>query len=412
MTEPVVVRAGRLIDAVSPEPLRDAAVRIENGVITAAGPAREVPVTGATLLDLGDRTLMPGMIDAHVHLTGYRTYAEIETAPQLYRQDLAVLRAAMDCQRLLRSGFTTVRDVGSAIAPALRRAVQEGTLAGPQIHAAGPIICQTGGHADNPAIPLRQAAARRDAIIADTPDGCRTAVRRAIRAGADLIKVCTSGGIGSEGDDPHDAHFTPEEITAMTGEAHRHGRRVAAHAQGRQAVLNAVRCGVDTIEHGYWLDEECAAEMLAHDTVFVPTLALAGVFEQSARALHDMPEWRLAKQQHAINAMRDSFRLAYHRGVTIAAGSDYFGAPMRAHGANADEPIAMVAAGMTEMDAIRAVTDGSARAIGIQHQSGRIRAGLRADLIAVDGDPAVDITALRAVSFVMTAGNIVRQADC
>ena len=399
------LRAARLIDAVSPEPIADGVVLVENGRIIAVGPAARVTVPAeARRIDLGDRTLLPGMMDVHVHLSGSRSYNESATD-----RDLLTLRAANDCRKLLDIGITTVRDVGSMTALQLRRAIADGEIVGPHIYAAGPIISQTGGHADAHNLPLEEARKRRNAILADSPWEGRQAVRQAIRAGADLIKICTTGGVGTINDDPEDEHFTVEEIAAITDEAHRSRRRVAAHAQGKAGILNAVRAGIDSIEHGYYLDEECAAEMEARGVYFVPTLALLDVYKGAVERPHDMPPWRLRKQQAAIPAIERAFAVACHSNLTIATGSDYSGSPLRAHGDNTDEPIAMVRDSMAPMRAIQATTINSASVIGIAQQTGSLEAGKWADVIAVDGDPLTRIEALRDVSFVMKDGRIHRQ---
>jgi len=400
-----VVRAACLIDAVSPEPIRDGVVCVENGLITAVGPASRVPApAGAHRIELGERTLMPGMMDVHVHLSGSRSYNEANTD-----RDLLAVRAAVDCRKLLDIGITTVRDVGSMIAIALRRATADGEIPGPRIYAAGPIISQTGGHADAHNLPIEEARKRRNAILADSPAECRQAVRLAVRAGADLIKICTTGGVGSMNDDPEDEHFTMEEIAAIVDEAHRARRRVASHAQGKAGILNAVRAGVDSIEHGYYLDEECTAEMERRGTYFVPTLALLDVYKRAVEKPHDMPAWRLRKQQAAIPAIERAFAVARGSSLVIGTGSDYSGAPLRAHGDNTDEPISMACYGMEAMRVIQAATINSARVIGIERHTGSLEPGKWADIIAVDGDPLADIHALRSVAFVMKEGAIHRQ---
>ncbi|MHB8574929.1 MAG: metal-dependent hydrolase family protein [Dehalococcoidia bacterium] len=401
----VALRAARLIDAVSPEPIADGIVCIENGVITAVGPAGRVQIPpDAQRIDLGDRTLLPGMMDVHVHLSGSRSYNEAAT-----ERDLLTLRAAADCRKLLDIGITTVRDVGSMIALSLRRAIADGEMIGPHIYAAGPIISQTGGHADAHHLPMEEARKRRNAIIADSPAECRQAVRQAIRAGADLIKICTSGGVGTMNDHPEDEHFTMEEIAAIVDEAHRARRRVASHAQGKAGILNAVRAGVDSIEHGYYLDEECAAAMEQRGTYFVPTLALLDVYKQAVERPHDMPPWRLRKQQEAIPAIERAFAVACGSTLTIATGSDYSGSPLRAHGDNTDEPVTMAKYGLPAIRVIQAATINSARAIGIERCTGSLEPSKWADIIAVDGDPLAGIEALRAVVFVMQDGRIHKQ---
>jgi imidazolonepropionase-like amidohydrolase len=230
------------------------------------------------------------------------------------------VRAAQDREALLAAGFTTVRDCGSAIALNLRDLVVEGTIPGPRIYAAGPVICQTGGHADAHHLPLDLARAQPDSLIADGPWACRQAVREAVRAGADFIKICTTGGVSSERDHPNDAHFTAEEIAAIVDEAYRLGRRVASHAQGKAGVLTAVLAGVDSIEHGYYLDDECVAEMAARGTFYVPTFDLRA-FQRTVDGGHGLPEWRLRKQRDAIAAMGPSHGLPEPRPSIDTAGA-------------------------------------------------------------------------------------------
>ncbi|GLW10034.1 Xaa-Pro dipeptidase [Microtetraspora sp. NBRC 13810] len=394
-----VVRAARLFDAIEGVILKDVDVAVRGDVIAEVGPG----LRGDEVIDLGDRTLLPGFLDVHMHLTGMRSYAEARHLPP--RETLAV-RAAQDCAALLAAGFTTVRDCGSGIALNLRDLVADGTIPGPRIHAAGPVICQTGGHADAHHLPLDLARAQPDSLIADGPWACRQAVREAVRAGADFIKICTTGGVSSERDHPNDAHFTPEEIAAIVDEAHRLGRRVASHAQGRAGVLAAVLAGVDSIEHGYYLDDECVAEMAARGTFYVPTFDLRTFFQKTIDGGHGLPEWRLRKQREAIAAMGPSLLKAHEAGVLIATGSDYLGTPLRAHGDNADEPIALVGGGLPAAEALRALTVNAATVIGVEDRAGSLQPGRWADLVAVDGDPLADIEALRAVTFVMKDGRV------
>ncbi|MFG1704198.1 amidohydrolase family protein [Nonomuraea sp. M3C6] len=394
-----VLRAARVLDVMRGVLREGVDVAVRDGTIVAVGPGLD----GDSTLDLGDTSLLPGFFDVHLHLTGLRSYDE----GRLPDRETAAVRAAKDCAALLAAGFTTVRDCGSAIALTLRPLVADGTIPGPRIFAAGPAICQTGGHADTHHLPLEEVRRQPDALIADGPWQCRQAVRQAIRAGADFIKICTTGGVGTERDHPQDAHFTPEEITAIVEEAHRLGRRVAAHAQGTAGVRAAVLAGVDSIEHGYYLDEECVAEMRERGTFYVPTFALKTFFERTSEGGHGLPEWRLRKQREVVGAMSASLKLARAAGLTIATGSDYYGPPLRRHGDNADEPISMVRDGMPPADALRALTLHGAQVLGLADQAGSIEPGKRADLVAVGGDPLRDIEALRRVGFVIQGGNVV-----
>ncbi|MCL6595119.1 MAG: amidohydrolase family protein [Firmicutes bacterium] len=374
-----VYTAGRVWTGERGGVVRDGAVVAVDGRIAYVGPAADAPVRAhARRVDFGpDATLLPGLIDCHVHLAGSRQYGW-EAVPAYQR----AARAVADLGRLLRAGYTTVRDVGGAIALGLREAVIEGSVAGPRVLAAGPILSQTGGHADVHSLPLRWAMEQEDAILADGPSAVRQAVRRICRLNADLVKICTTGGVGSEFDSPHDTHYTPEEVRAVVEEAHRLGRRVASHAQGADGVRMAVEAGVDTIEHGYYLDPAAVDAMAARGTVLVPTLVLARVYRETLAAGTDMPAYRRRKQAEAMDAMAESVRLALAAGVAIASGSDFVGAPGREHGGNARDVVALAEVGMGAEGALLAATATAARALGVDDQVGRLVVGLDADMAA------------------------------
>jgi imidazolonepropionase-like amidohydrolase len=316
------------------------------------------------------------------------------------------LRAASDAKKLLMAGFTTVRDCGGRGALSLRDAINEGSLEGPRLFAAGPVVCQTGGHFDYHAFTPEESMAKGGHLIADGPDDCRRAVREAIRAGADFIKICTTGGVSSLRDHPNDAHYSLAEIEAITDEAHRLGKRVASHAQGKAGVMNAVIGGVDSVEHGYFVDEECLDLMLAHGTYFVPTFALIEAFKRSLANPVGVPEWRLKKQAQVMAAMERAFEIVKDSDLVIGAGPDYFGAPTREHGHNADEAIVMVNYGMRPAKALQAITINGAKIIGLENDTGSLETDKRADIIAVEGNPLEDINALKKVKFVMKEGTV------
>ncbi len=408
-THRTLLTAGALLDGNGGDPLVDPIVVIEGDRIADVytGPIPEE--TAAEIIDLGTATLMPGMFDVHVHLFGVRGYSPAEY--MIHPHDFRVMRVAEDCRKILDAGFTSVRDCGSTIALSAARAIREGVIPGPNIQAAGKIITQTGGHGDVHFLLVEMVQGNPDASarLADGPDECRRAVREMTRLGADFIKIATSGGVGSEKTHPLDERYTVEEIRVICEEAHRSGRRVATHAQGAPGVKNALVGGVDTVEHGYFIDQECIDLMLERGTHFVPTLALIEVFKASVERPLDMPPWRLKKQQECIVAMQDSFLAAYEAGVRIATGPDYFGAPMRAHGDNADEPIAMVKYGMRPSDAIVAATRAGAECMGVEADHGTIVKGKIADVVGVDGDPLEDIGLLKkGIRFVMKAGSLHR----
>jgi imidazolonepropionase-like amidohydrolase len=405
--ETIYIKAKLLIDGTGKDSMANPVIVVKGDKISDVGTEGEIgEIENAKIVDLGDLTLLPGLTDAHVHIFGDRSYSPAEDI--ITPHDLKVIRAVEDCQKLLKAGFTMVRDLGSQISLSLKKAINEGTTIGPRIFAAGRTISQTGGHSDIHYLP-REEVLKMGVLLADGPDDCRRAAREALRDGADVIKIMTSGGVGSEKDDPRYPQFTVAEVKAITEEAHRIGRRVASHAEGAEGVKIAIAGGVDSIEHGYFLDEESVQMMLEHNVFFVPTLCLVEVYKKSLEKPLDMPPWRLRKQEECIDAMPKSFMMAYKAGVKIATGSDFFGPPMRAHGENAAEPITMVKYGMTPMDAIVASTKNAAECIGIEKSVGTVEKGKLADIIGVEGNPLVDINALKNVGFVMKEGAIYKK---
>jgi imidazolonepropionase-like amidohydrolase len=403
-----VLKASKVITGTGSEPIKDGVIVIEGNTIKEVGPKSRVkPPAGAYELDLGKVTLMPGMIDAHAHILGVRSYSSAETITTPH--DLLVLRAAEDCLKLLKAGFTTVRDCGSSIALSLKRAINSDVIPGPSLYAAGRPLSQTAGHGDEHFLP-RAEVIKQGTLLCDGPDDCRRAARECLRDGADLIKIMTSGGVGSEKDNPWEPQFTVEEISAITYEAHVVGKRVATHAQGAQGIKNAIIGGVDTVEHGYLLDDECVKLMLEHGTYYVPTFALVEVYKRALANPYDMPEYRLRKQKMCLEAMPKSLMKAYEAGVKIATGPDYFGAPLREHGDNADELVAMAKYGMKPMDVIVAATKNGAECIGIQDKVGTLAEGKTADIVALQGDPLREMEAVKKVCFVMKGGSIFYKA--
>jgi imidazolonepropionase-like amidohydrolase len=399
-----VLKASKVITGTGSEPIKDGVIVVEGNTIREVGPKSRVKLpAGAYELDLGKVTLMPGMIDAHAHILGVRSYNPAETITTPH--DLLVLRAAEDCLKLLKAGFTTVRDCGSSIALSLKRAINSDVIPGPSLYVAGRPLSQTAGHGDEHYLP-RAEVIKQGILLCDGPDDCRRAARETLRDGADLIKVMTSGGVGSEKDNPWEPQFTVEEIKAITYEAHVVGKRVATHAQGALGIKNAIIGGVDTVEHGFFLDDECIKLMLEHGTYYVPTFALVEVYKRALANPYDMPEYRLRKQKMCMEAMPKSLMMAYRAGVKIATGPDYFGAPLREHGDNADELLAMVKYGMKSMDVIVAATKNGAECIGIQDKVGTLAEGKTADIIALQGDPIREIEAVKKVCFVMKGGSV------
>ncbi|MBI4529687.1 MAG: amidohydrolase family protein [Deltaproteobacteria bacterium] len=396
----IAIDVERMIDGRGGPPVERALVLIEGDRIIAAGPAEHVKVPdGASRISLGPRTLLPGLIDAHVHLKGWRSANpnDILITPH----PLAALRAAADCRKLLQAGFTTVRDCGSSLGPHLRDAIVAKEIPGPRILTSYRGLSQTGRvetvtwAVDT--TPLRQHA--------DGIDECRRVVREQIGLGADLIKVSITGRVYAPQSDPGQTAYTLEEIRAVVDEAHRMGRRVAAHAQATQGIKNGILAGVDSIEHGIYLDEEACQWMRERDTALVPTLAyfhrIAALGEGQGS-----PAYAVRKAHEVVEAHMKSFALALRMGIRIGMGTDFEGSPLFPHGENGVELELMVQGGMSERDVIVAATATNAAILGIQQKVGTIEAGKAADLIAVPGNPVENIGVLRDAEFVMQGGRV------
>lgn len=378
-------------------------VAFEAGVITelAAG------LDGDVLVDATGCQLLPGLIDAHVHvmISHLDLYRHAHT-PYSYRFYDAISNLA----DTVMAGVTTVRDAGGADL-GVKRAVEDGLVLGPHMLIAVGMISQTGGHGDA-WLPsgqhLRLLAGGHPgapATVVDGPEEVRRIVRELIRSGADVIKVATSGGVLSPGDDPKHAHFQPDELAMLIAEANTAGRWVMAHAQATDGIKNAIRAGVRSIEHGIYLDEEAIGMMLEHGTFLVPTLiAPTGVIEAAEAGAAVNPA-SVQKAKEVVEVHNESFRMAIEAGVRVAMGTDTGVTP---HGNNLKELALMVAGGMSPIDALTAATATAAELLGIDHVAGSIDAGKRADLVLVAGD-ATDFDALPSnIVGVWKAGERVR----
>ncbi|MGD9894677.1 MAG: amidohydrolase family protein [Dehalococcoidia bacterium] len=376
----LLLRNARLFDGTGAPPLSGIDLLIEGERIVAAGrglAGRE----GAEVVDLDGRTVLPGLIDCHVHIAfdgDPDETAKLATMPA----PVLAWHAAENARRTLEAGITAVRDVGSRdnIAILLRDEIRAGRLPGPEMRAAGALICMTGGHG--------WMIGRE----ADGADDVRKAVREQRRAGADCIKFTATGGVMTPGIDPRASSFTEEELRAGVDEAHKAFVRTAAHAQGTSGIKNAVRAGVDSIEHGIYLDDEAIAMMRERGTVLVATLAAPLNIGKHGLAA-GIPAYAVEKSNQVMEAHRESFKLAYRSGVRIAMGTDA-GTPFNRHGANADEIAMMVECGMTPADALVAATRAAAELLDLLDDCGTVEPGKRADLVIVDGDPLADIRLL------------------
>jgi len=376
----MLFRGGRVFDGTG-SPLAEADVVVEAGRIVEVGPGLD----GDEAVDASGCALLPGLFDCHVHVmissVGLLQNLQEPFSYQFYA-------AARNLERTLDRGITTVRDAGGADL-GVKQAVDDGLISGPRMRIAVSVLSQTGGHGDgwhasgqethlilpHPGLP---------AGIVDGPEEMRRKVREVRRAGADVIKICTSGGVLSPRDDPRHAHFDLDELRACVAEARAGGIEVMAHAQGTEGIKNAVRAGIRSIEHGVYLDDEAISMMLEAGTWLVPTLvAPQGVIEAAAAGA-SLPEATLRKARDTVEAHRDSFKRAVAAGVRIAMGTDSAVTP---HGQNLRELALMAEGGMKPEEVLVATTSSAAELLGVDGELGTIEPGKRADLVLVDGDP-------------------------
>lgn len=400
-----VVKCGTLIDGRGGPPLDGAVILIEGDRIREVGLRVEGPA-GAEVIDASGMTVMPGLIDAHVHFSGGRSHRFGEHI--LVPEGVRLLRAARDAEAALEAGFTAMRCCGSKLSLDLKRAIGEGTIRGPRIVAAGYGLTQTFGHGDQHYFPLDYAR-RLNPTICDGKEECIKAARYALREGADFIKVHTTGGVMSERDRPEHTQFTLEELQAIVEEARHVGTFCAAHAQGTEGVKNAVKAGFKSIEHGIYLDDEVIEMMRERGVILVPTFSIVKqIVEHGAE--QGIVEWGLRKAREAYRAHIDSCRRAYKAGVKIAMGTDFGTSPLFKMGTNAMELGLLVEnCGMTPMEAIVAATKTAAEACGLGAELGTLEAGKKADIIIVDGDPLKDVRILEkaeSIRMVIKGGEV------
>ncbi len=396
-----IVRAGRVLDVRTGQMRANQAILIEGEKIAQIIASSEVKAAaGDTTIDLPDATLLPGLIDAHTHLTfelsslGYQGLA-ISTARE-------ALHGARNARVTLEAGFTTVRNLGAKDYAdiALRDAINEGDTIGPRILASGPALGITGGHCDENLLP--PAFHREAEGVADGVEAVQHKVREVIKYGADVIKICATGGVLSKGDDPNASQYTLEEMKAIVADAHRLGRRVAAHAHGAEGVRWASEAGVDSIEHGHLMDDAAIATLKKNGTYLVPTLFLTE-YMQANLERSNVPEFSKQKMRDVAAAAQINVKKAISAGVKVAFGTD---AAVYPHGLNAGEFHVYVKLGMTPLAAIQTATINAADLLGWTKTVGTVEVGKWADLIAVDGDPTKDVSILEHVKFVMKGGTV------
>ncbi|TMQ12670.1 MAG: amidohydrolase family protein [Deltaproteobacteria bacterium] len=402
----VVVKAARLFDGKSDRVVSPGVVVVQDGKIAAAG-SRVAEPAGAEVIELGNATLLPGLIDAHTHLTSEATGDWKNDELDRFKKPIpqVAIEATAFARRTLLAGFTTVRDVGSSslIDIGLRNAIDEGAVPGPRMLVAVHAISARGGHCDDTAgyrPDLLKEPGPEDGV-ADGPDQVRAAVRFNAKHGADVIKVCASGGVLSLADKVDSPQLTQAELDALVSEAHALGRRAAAHAHGAEAAKRAVRAGIDSIEHGSFLDDEALNLMKQKGTylIFTPVLCLNERLKKAGA-----PPNIVAKATAATAAADATFKRALARGVNLGFGSDAAVCP---HASQVAQFAAMVRLGMKPLAALRAATSADAKLLG-RDELGSLEPGKLADVIAVPGDPSADITAVEKVFFVMKDGVIYR----
>jgi imidazolonepropionase-like amidohydrolase len=396
-----VVRPGRVLDVRTGQLRTNQAIVIEGEKIVQIAPAGDVKAAaGDIVIELPDATVLPGLIDMHTHLTfelsslGYAGLG-ISTARE-------ALRGARNARVTLEAGFTTVRNLGAKDYAdiALRDAINDGDVIGPRIVASGPALGITGGHCDENLLP--PSFNYQGDGVADGVEAVQHKVREVIKYGADVIKICATGGVLSKGDDPNASQYTLEEMKAIVADAHRLGRRVAAHAHGAEGVRWASEAGVDSIEHGHLMDDASVSTLKKNGTYLVPTLFLTE-YMQANLEHSNVPEFSKKKMRDVAAAAQINAKKAFAAGVKVAFGTD---AAVYPHGLNAGEFHVYVKLGMTPLAAIQTATINAADLLGWTGRVGSLEPGNWADIIAVDGDPTKDVTILEHVKFVMKGGTV------
>ncbi|GAB3684757.1 amidohydrolase family protein [Salinarchaeum chitinilyticum] len=404
-----VIDADLLVTGRDEPPIDDGRIVLDEatGTIDAVGTQEDVDAPGtAGRGDAGHEhypAVTPGLIDAHLHLTGARSMNPMQWATE--PSELGAARATADLRDLLAAGFTSVRDLGSATGLGLRDAVEEGAIPGPRIYTSAQAISQTGGHGDSHFLPYEWVADSDRGIgtLADGADECRKEARKRIRDGVDVLKIMTTGGVLSEKDAPDQSQFTDAEVQAFVEEAHRVGIPVASHAQGAPGIKTALRNGVDTIEHGFYLDEECIELFEETGGIFVPTLSIMHrLIERGAD--YGVPDYGLEKSREASEAHFEAVERAYEAGIPIATGTDFIGPELIPHGENALE-LELLAdeVGMDEHDVLQSATRIAAETV-FDDEVGTLEPGKRADVLALGSDPLEDVSAVRDVEAVFKEG--------
>ncbi|MCH8336423.1 MAG: amidohydrolase family protein [Proteobacteria bacterium] len=401
-----LIHAGRLIDGDADHALTEVTIRVSGDTIKGIERGYTLAGDDDTVIDLSDQTVLPGLMDTHVHLTGQYSPRSNLNRFILNEADYAY-DAAMYAKRTLEAGFTVVRNLGDAfnVTVALRKAIEAGDVPGPRIFTAAKTLASTGGHGD----PTNGWAAHfgadptpKDGVV-NSPEDARKAVRQRYKDGADWIKITATGGVLSVAKSGQNPQFTDEELKAIVATATDYGMRVAAHAHGTEGMKRAVIAGVASIEHGTYMSEEIMQLMKDRGTYFVPTILAGNWVAEKAKIDGFFPELVRPKAAAIGPVIKSTFARAYALGVPIVFGTD---TGVSAHGDNAQEFALMVEGGMPPMEAIQSATSVAARFLEIADTHGTLAEGKQADIIAVPGNPLEDITTMERVSFVMKGGKI------
>lgn len=399
-----IIHAGALINGVDDKPLREMSIVVEGDHVTDVRKGYISPEASDEVIDLTKHTVMPGLMDMHVHLSG-------ELSKDMYTEEFfmnptdVVLRSTVFAKKTLMAGFTTVRDLGDdgVVVKSLRDAIAKGYVVGPRIFAACRAIGTTGGHADPTAgFNLRYMGdpGPKEGII-NGPEDAYKAVRQRYKEGADVIKAVATGGVLSLETHGENPQFTQEEMDAIVAAARDYGFTVAVHAHGNEGIIRAVKAGVTSIEHGTYMSDEAISLMKKHGTYYVPTILAGVTVAEKAQIDGYFPEIVRPKAAEIGPIIRSTFAKAYKAGVKIAFGTDSAVSP---HGENAREFVLMVEEGMPPMEAIKSATITAARLLRHEDELGTVEKGKIADLVAVEGDPITDIARMLDVTFVMKAG--------
>src|SRR5277367_5883234 len=400
-----LVRAGHLLDVKTGKILDGQTIVVTGDTISSVAASSAVPTQpGDTVLDLGDMTVMPGLIDVHTHLTSNTDFDPYHEVTSTDAKE--AINGVVNARTTLMAGFTSVRNVGAGgyTDVDLRDAINAGQVPGPHMAVSGPALGITGGHCDENLLPIKYHVIGDG--VADGIVGVQQKVRQNIKYGVDVIKICATGGVLSKGDDPQASQYTIEEMRAIVADAHRLGRKVAAHAHGSQGILWATEAGVDSIEHGSYIDDASIAAMKKNGTYLVPTLYLEDWIIEKG----NLPPIYQQKMKDTIVVAKKNIKHAIESGVKIALGTD---AAVYPHGLNAHElDVYVNQMGMTPLAAVQSATINAADLMGWSGKTGSIEPGHWADIIAVKQNPLQDVRVLQHVNFVMKSGVVYKNETC